>query len=150
VRTGVRDAAHRGPRASVRAGVRARLERLCDDPPVATKLIDVDALGATQVAVVDGTPVGALAVGISDGEPFAVSNRCRHLFAPLGQGHITDEGCLECPWHGARYDVHTGKMVRGPQGVFRPIAGAVKATTGARALKTYPVQQRDGAIWLVD
>lgn len=23
-----------------------------------------------------------------------------------------------CPWHGARYDVGTGRMVRGPQGVF--------------------------------
>jgi nitrite reductase/ring-hydroxylating ferredoxin subunit len=40
-------------------------------------------------------------------------------------------------------------MVRGPQGAFKPLAGAVKATTGARALKTYPVEEHDGAIWLV-
>jgi nitrite reductase/ring-hydroxylating ferredoxin subunit len=39
-------------------------------------------------------------------------------------------------------------MTRGPQGVFRPVSGVVKGTTGARALKTYPVELRDGAIWL--
>jgi nitrite reductase/ring-hydroxylating ferredoxin subunit len=33
--------------------------------------------------------------------------------------------------------------------LFTPLAGAVKATTGARALKTFPVEVRDGAIWLV-
>jgi 3-phenylpropionate/trans-cinnamate dioxygenase ferredoxin component len=122
---------------------------VCNDHAMATRLIAVKDLGDTHVAVVEGTPNGALAVGISEGKPFAVSNRCRHLFAPLGKGHVTDKGCLECPWHGARYDVHSGKMLRGPQGLFRPVSGAVKATAGARALKTYPVEERDGAIWLV-
>ena len=114
----------------------------------AARLVALDDLGASQVCVVDDTPHGALAVGISGGKPFAVSNRCRHLFASLGKGHVTDEGCLECPSHAARYDVATGRMVRGPQGVFRPLSGAVKATTGARSLSTYPVEVRDGAIWL--
>jgi 3-phenylpropionate/trans-cinnamate dioxygenase ferredoxin component len=114
-----------------------------------TRLIAVDDLGASQVAVVDETPHGALAVGISAGKPFALSNRCRHLFASLGEGQVTDDGCLECPWHAARYDVGTGKMVRGPQGAFRPLAGVVKATTGAIPLKTFPVEMRDGAVWLV-
>jgi 3-phenylpropionate/trans-cinnamate dioxygenase ferredoxin subunit len=117
--------------------------------PSAPRLVAVDDLGASQVAVVDETPHGALAVGISAGSPFAVSNRCRHLFASLGKGQVTEDGCLECPWHGARYDVGTGKMVRGPQGAFKPLAGAVKATTGAVRLKTFPVEVRDGAIWLV-
>jgi 3-phenylpropionate/trans-cinnamate dioxygenase ferredoxin component len=115
----------------------------------AARLVAVDDLGASQVAVVDETPHGALAVGMSAGKPFAVSNRCRHLFASLGKGQVTEDGCLECPWHGARYEVGTGKMVRGPQGAFKPLAGAVKATTGAVPLKTFPVEVRDGAIWLV-
>jgi nitrite reductase/ring-hydroxylating ferredoxin subunit len=46
-------------------------------------------------------------------------------------------------------DVGTGAMARGPQGAFRPLAGAVNATTGARSLKTFPIELRDGAIWLV-
>jgi 3-phenylpropionate/trans-cinnamate dioxygenase ferredoxin subunit len=115
----------------------------------ATRLVAVDDLGASQVAVVEETRHGALAVGISEGKPFAVSNRCRHLFASLGEGHVTDDGCLECPWHASRYDVGSGKMVRGPQGAFKPLAGVVKATTGAWPLKTFPVEVRDGAIWLV-
>jgi 3-phenylpropionate/trans-cinnamate dioxygenase ferredoxin component len=114
-----------------------------------TRLVAVDDLGSSQVTVVQDTPHGALAVGISAGKPFAVSNRCRHLFAPLGKGQVTDDGCLQCPWHAARFDVTTGKMVRGPQGAFKPLAGTVKATTGARPLKTFAVEVRDGAIWLV-
>jgi nitrite reductase/ring-hydroxylating ferredoxin subunit len=115
----------------------------------AVRLIAVEDLGASQVAVVEETAHGALAVGISAGKPFAVSNRCRHLFASLGKGHVTEDGCLQCPWHAALYDIVTGKMVRGPQGAFKPLAGAVKATAGARSLKTFPVEVRDGAIWLV-
>jgi 3-phenylpropionate/trans-cinnamate dioxygenase ferredoxin subunit len=113
------------------------------------RLIAIDDLTGSHVSVVEDTPHGTLAVGISDGEPFAVSNRCRHLFASLGEGHVTDEGCLQCPWHGARYDVRTGKMTRGPQGLFKPVAGAIRATAGARPLKTFPVEIRDGAIWLI-
>ena len=115
----------------------------------AVRLVAVDDLGDSHVTVVEDTPHGALAVGISAGEPFATSNRCRHLFASLGTGRVTSEGCLECPRHGALYDVATGKMVRGPQGAFKPLAGAVKATAGARSLKTFPVEVRDGAIWLL-
>ena len=115
----------------------------------ATRLVSVADLGDSQVTVVEQTPHGTLAVGISGGKPFATSNRCRHLFASLGEGHVTEEGCLECPWHASRYDVASGKMVRGPQGAFKPLAGFVKATTGSIPLKTFPVELRDGAIWLV-
>lgn len=120
-----------------------------DSGQSATRLLALEDLDASQVAVVEETPYGALAVGISAGKPFAVSNRCRHLFASLGSGRVTSEGCLECPRHAALYDVDTGEMVRGPQGAFKPLAGAVKATTGARSLKRFPVEVRDGAIWLV-
>jgi 3-phenylpropionate/trans-cinnamate dioxygenase ferredoxin subunit len=113
------------------------------------RLVAVDDLGASQVVVVETTAHGALAVGVSAGKPFAVSNRCRHLLASLGKGQVTDDGRLQCPWHAALFDVGSGAMVRGPQGAFKPLAGAVKATTGARALKTFPVEVRDGAIWLV-
>ncbi len=115
----------------------------------AVRLVGVDDLGDSHVTVVEETPHGTIAVGISAGKPFAVSNRCRHLFASLGEGRVTTEGCLQCPWHGARYDVETGKMVRGPQGAYKPLAGVIKATAGAIALKTFPVELRDGAIWLV-
>ncbi|MGZ4325556.1 MAG: Rieske (2Fe-2S) protein [Solirubrobacteraceae bacterium] len=83
------------------------------------------------------------------GPPAESQACCRHLFVRLGKGRVSDDGCLQCPWHGALYDGGTGAMVRGPQGAFKLLAGAVKATTGARSLKTFPVEVRDGAIWLV-
>ena len=115
----------------------------------AVRLVAVEDLDDSHVTVVEDTRHGDLAVGMSAGKPFATSNRCRHLFASLGKGRVTSEGCLECPRHGALYDVGTGRMVLGSQGAFKPLAGAVKATAGARSLKTFPVELRDGAIWLV-
>lgn len=113
------------------------------------RLIAVSDLGSSGVAVVADTAHGDLAVGISEGAPFAVSNRCRHLFGALGNGSVAGDGRLTCPWHAAQYDVRTGAMTRGPQGAFKPIAGPVKATLGARKLKTYDVELRDGVIYLV-
>jgi nitrite reductase/ring-hydroxylating ferredoxin subunit len=114
-----------------------------------TVWVAVEDFGRSQVAVVEKTPHGALAVGISAGTEFAVSNCCRHLFAPLGKGPGADDGCHECPWHAALFDVGIGAMVRGPQGALEPVAGAVKWTVGARSLKTFPAEIRDGVIWPV-
>lgn len=62
--------------------------------------------------------VGRWAVGTSRGADFAVSRRCRHQLADLSGGRVDADGCLVCPWHGARYDVGTGAMVDGPQGIL--------------------------------
>src|ERR1035441_2299754 len=81
------------------------------------------------------------------GKAVAVSNRRRHLFASLSKGQGTDDGRLRC--HGMRRSTrsHTGKMVGGPQGAFKPLSGAIKTMAGGHSLKTFPVQVRDGAIW---
>jgi 3-phenylpropionate/trans-cinnamate dioxygenase ferredoxin component len=113
-----------------------------------TKLVAVADLDSSGVTVVEHPEHGALAVGVSNGEPFAVSNRCRHLFASLGKGAVADDGTLECPLHKARYDVHTGKMTRGPQGAFKPVSGVIRGTTGRMGLTTYRVEIRNGEIWL--
>jgi 3-phenylpropionate/trans-cinnamate dioxygenase ferredoxin component len=112
------------------------------------RLISVSDLDESRVAVVEDPELGSLAVGLSDGRPFATSNRCRHLYASLGNGHVAEDGSLQCPWHGARYDVRTGRMIRGPQGAFRPLSGLVQQTTGRLPLATHEVVLRDGAIWL--
>ncbi|MHB8439610.1 MAG: Rieske (2Fe-2S) protein [Acidimicrobiales bacterium] len=116
-----------------------------------SKLVDVAALGQRGVAKVRSRH-GLLAVGKVSGQPFAVSNRCRHLGASLGEGTVTPEGCLKCPWHGAEYDVTTGRMTLGPQGVlFAPLRGVVAAMTNAVArLKRYAVVERNQEIDLVD
>lgn len=66
-----------------------------------------------QVTEVDGW-----AVANRDGELIAVSRRCRHQLADLSDGHVGADGCLVCPWHSARYDLDSGAMEAGPQGVL--------------------------------
>lgn len=113
-------------------------------------LLSVSELGDSGVAAVE-TPHGRLAVGISEGEPFAVSDRCRHLFASLGTGRVAEDGCLECPRHRARYDVRDGTMTRGPQGIaFLAAREAIRLGASAAApLNRYPVEERDGVLYLL-
>jgi nitrite reductase/ring-hydroxylating ferredoxin subunit len=68
------------------------------------------------------TGVDSYAVG-DNGRYFAVGRKCRHLRADLAEGSIDGDGCLVCPWHAAKYDVTTGRMVRGPQGAFAKVPG---------------------------
>ena len=94
---------------------------------------------------------GRYAVGNAEGELFAVTRRCRHLLADLADGSIDDDGCLTCPWHGAKYDVDTGRMVRGPQGIFAKIPGlgtAFKALTLVLPLGRGTVTERDGTVYV--
>ena len=116
------------------------------------RLVAVDDLPHTNVAEVDTEEHGVIAVGMRRGEPFAVSNVCRHQFGKLGRGRVTEDGCLECPWHRSRYDVATGEMVEGPKGRifgFPPYSAAVKAVNNAAVkLTSYEVELRDGVIWL--
>ncbi len=81
-----------------------------------TKEIEVGPVADLTIKSVVGA--GKYAVGNTGDEYFAVTRRCRHLNADLSKGSIDREGCLVCPWHGAKFDVDSGRMVRGPQGIF--------------------------------
>jgi nitrite reductase/ring-hydroxylating ferredoxin subunit len=52
----------------------------------------------------------------------ACDDLCPHAGAPLSDGWIED-GCVVCPWHGARFDIATGEALSppaaGPVEVFR-------------------------------
>jgi nitrite reductase/ring-hydroxylating ferredoxin subunit len=94
------------------------------------------------------TGVEGYAVG-NNGEYFAVSRRCRHLRADLASGSIDENGCLVCPWHQSAYDVRTGKMVRGPQGIFAKIPGLgamFRGLTAVVPLRRRAVVERDGGL----
>jgi nitrite reductase/ring-hydroxylating ferredoxin subunit len=115
------------------------------------RLVDVAALGDRGVVEVRTEDHGVLAVGLAGGEPFAVSNICRHQGAKLGRGQVTADGCLECPWHRARFDVRSGSMKSGPKGRvfgFKPYSAAVRGFGEIARLKTFDVEVREGAIWL--
>ncbi len=98
------------------------------------------------------TRVGKYAVG-NNGAPFAVTRKCRHLGGNLDEGSIAPDGCLVCPWHEAKYDVGTGRMVRGPQGIFAKIPGLgslFKSLTRLVPLRTTPVEVRGADLHLGD
>lgn len=48
-----------------------------------------------------------------DGEYYAIDDVCTHDGGPLGEGELFE--CeIECPRHGARFDVRTGKVLSLP------------------------------------
>jgi len=94
---------------------------------------------------------GRYAAGNARGDLFAVTRRCRHLGADLANGSIDRQGCLVCPWHGARYDVTTGRMTGGPQGFFAKIPGVdagYRLLTRVMPLRRGEIVDRDGTVFV--
>lgn len=44
----------------------------------------------------------------------ALLDRCPHRDFALSGGDVVAPGVIECPWHGARFDCRTGKVLQGP------------------------------------
>ncbi len=44
---------------------------------------------------------------------YCLDARCTHAGAPLEEGEL-ENGILTCPWHGSRFNIETGGVVRGP------------------------------------
>ena len=80
------------------------------------------AAGTVQVFDVNGR---SICLANLDGENFyAIDNLCTHDGGPLGEGKLAN-GTVECPRHGARFDLKTG---------------AVRALPAVRPVQTYPVE----------
>jgi 3-phenylpropionate/trans-cinnamate dioxygenase ferredoxin component len=48
-----------------------------------------------------------------EGKYYAIGNVCTHEGGPLAEGTL--EGYeVECPWHGSKFDIRTGKVTRPP------------------------------------
>jgi nitrite reductase/ring-hydroxylating ferredoxin subunit len=48
-----------------------------------------------------------------EGKYYAIGNVCTHEDGPLAEGTL--EGYeIECPWHGSKFDIRTGKVTRPP------------------------------------
>lgn len=77
----------------------------------AARLSDVETGLPLGVALPDGMRVCL----IRDGERiYAVADRCPHREFALSGGNLVSPCILECQWHGARFDVRTGRVVQGP------------------------------------
>ncbi len=66
--------------------------------------------GDLMAVEVDGEPVCLARV---NGTIYAFTDNCTHISGPLNEGEL-DDYVLTCPWHGAQFDVRTGKVLRGP------------------------------------
>ncbi len=51
---------------------------------------------------------------------YALSDACGHQRAPLSRGRLQGH-VVECPWHFARFDVRTGRLLSGPVAEDVPI-----------------------------
>lgn len=66
--------------------------------------------GERLVVEIDRTWIVVFSVG---GKFYAVEDRCTHDDGPLAEGELI--GCeIECPRHGARFDITTGKVTAPP------------------------------------
>ena len=95
-----------------------------------------------KVAQADELEEGELMAVEADGEPvclakvegciYAFTDNCTHISGPLNEGELDGE-VLTCPWHGAQYNVRTGKVLRGP---------------ARQDIATYAVKIEDNAVFV--
>jgi len=77
----------------------------------AARLADVETGLPLAVTLPDGQRICL----IREGERVhAVADRCTHKDFALSGGDLVAPCVLECPWHGARFDIRTGQVVNGP------------------------------------
>jgi 3-phenylpropionate/trans-cinnamate dioxygenase ferredoxin component len=66
--------------------------------------------GELMAVEIDDEPVCLVKV---DGSIYAFTDNCTHISGPLNEGELDGE-VLTCPWHGAQFNVCTGRVLRGP------------------------------------
>ncbi len=88
-------------------------------PPGERKLVEIDNV---RVAIFN-----------LDGEYYAIEDVCTHDGGPLVEGEILNGSEVQCPRHGARFDIRTGAALSMP--AFAPT-------------ETFEVRVEDGAIWV--
>jgi 3-phenylpropionate/trans-cinnamate dioxygenase ferredoxin subunit len=84
--------------------------------------------GSAVLIEVDGALV---AVFNCDDTYYAVADTCSHEEASLSEGELVDDCCVECPLHGAQFDLRTGAALCLP--ATQPVA-------------TYEVAVEDGIV----
>ena len=89
---------------------------------------DLDEDEAMQI-VVEGKEIALINRG---GELFALDDICTHAYASMSDGYIEGD-CIECPLHGAQFDIKSGKAVTPP---------------ATEDLASYGVKVEDGDVYI--
>ena len=66
--------------------------------------------GTGKVVQADGHSIALFNV---EGTFYAIDNTCAHRGGPLGEGALSGD-TVECPWHGAHFNVKTGSVASPP------------------------------------
>jgi len=83
--------------------------------------------GERRIVEIDGNPIAVFNIG---GALYAIADVCSHDDGPVAEGDLHDHE-IECPRHGAHFDVRNGKVLSFPAIVDIP---------------AYPVRVQDGEI----
>ncbi len=67
-----------------------------------------------------------------DGRFVCLAARCTHAGAPLAEGELEGD-VLACPWHGSKFKVGDGSVLRGP---------------AQKPLRVYPNEVRESDLWV--
>ncbi|MGZ5969574.1 MAG: Rieske 2Fe-2S domain-containing protein [Polyangiales bacterium] len=87
---------------------------------------------------IQGTPL--VLFRDKNGEPGALLDRCPHRNVPLSLGEVASDGCLQCPYHGWRFD---------RSGECTAIPSYTGETAGkARRAPAFPVVEQQGCVWV--
>ena len=78
------------------------------------------------------TDIGPVVLANVDGDIYALEDRCSHQDYPLSAGELEGDE-LECSFHGARFDVCSGRALQLP--AITPV-------------RTFQVDVRDGDVYL--
>ncbi|MFN3929618.1 MAG: Rieske (2Fe-2S) protein [Thermoflexus sp.] len=86
-------------------------------------------VGSAKVFLVEGRAIALTRVG---DQVFAFGDVCTHDGGPLAEGKL--EGyVIQCPRHGARFDIRTGRVLRLPAVIPIPV---------------YETKIEDNAVWV--
>lgn len=86
-------------------------------------------LGQMKTVEFENDTVCIINVG---GKLYAINNVCTHEGGPLTEGTLSEYE-VECPWHGARFDVRTGE---------------VKSPPAESPVSTYEIKIDQDDIWI--
>ncbi len=95
-------------------------------------VLAADAIESGRAIVVALPDRRILIARTQDGQLWAIDDTCSHDGGPLGEGHVFGHE-VECPRHGACFDVRTGEALTLP---------------ATQPVRTYPVRVDNGRIWV--
>lgn len=105
-----------------------------------TPVLPIAEIGAEPIAV---ELAGESLVLFCDfgGQFSALLDRCPHRGAPLSRGQVTEDGCIECPYHGWQFDIE-GICTRVPFNPLTPVQ------LSKLSVVSFPTKVIAGMLWI--